>query len=158
MNLLDDELIQLVKDAESGDLQSQNELAARYATGDDIERSLVKAVEWYKKAAQEYHPDALYNLGLMTLRGEGTEENTEEALRLLNMAVDCGSPDACLVIAEALRLGDMGLSVDFEKSTRCYLKAARLGAVTGIREIGELLYAKKISSDQLSKIMREFQL
>ena len=34
-----------------------------------------KAIDWFKKAAQQGHHDAMFNLGIMTLQGEGVSKS-----------------------------------------------------------------------------------
>jgi uncharacterized protein len=148
----------LKRKAQRGDAMAQLSLAARFATGDDVKKDPKRAIYWYRKAAAASSPDGLYNLALMYLFGEGAPKDTNRAVRMLRRAADLGSVDACLVLAEAHEAEDLGLMQDYLKSAEYFLKASRLGAVTGIRRLGDLIAEKKVKSGELSNLMRTFKL
>ncbi|OQX44720.1 MAG: hypothetical protein B0D88_01905 [Candidatus Sedimenticola endophacoides] len=156
-SLSDEELDSLRQAAKDGDTGAQVELAARLATGDGVAQDLESAADLYKQAAEADSPEGFYNLALMTLFGEGVEKNLDEAVRLLFEAIDCGSSDACLVIAEAYETGKLCLSIDYEKAVIFYLKSALFGSIKGIRSIRDLLIDEKIDSILLSKVFLEFE-
>ena len=45
---------------------------------------------WYRKAAEQGHAHAQFNLGLMYSKGKGEEQNYEEAVKWYNKAADQG--------------------------------------------------------------------
>ena len=53
-----------------------------------------KAVYWYNKAAQQGHPRAQYNLGVMYLLGKGIYKSFEEAKPWLQLAYENGVDEA----------------------------------------------------------------
>ena len=53
-----------------------------------------KAVEWYRKAADQNEPAAQYSLGLMYDQGTGVQRNLSEATRWYRLAAKNGDPDA----------------------------------------------------------------
>ena len=53
-----------LKAAEQGLASAQYNLGCMYRDGHGVERSHVKAVEWFKKAAEQGDEDAMEELGL----------------------------------------------------------------------------------------------
>jgi len=53
-----------------------------FYNGKGVAQSYDKAVKWYRLAAAQGLPDALYNLGMCYEYGEGVPEDDHEALRL----------------------------------------------------------------------------
>ena len=148
--MIDDKAFEmLLSEAESGDVISQNSLAARYATGDGVDKDLDQTIYWYKKASLNDDPDAFYNLALMYLLGEGVDKDDKIARINLNEAIECGSSDACLVLAEAYENGNLfDLNIDFNKAAKFYLKATLFGSIKGLKGIASLIEQKKINSTQ----------
>ena len=46
-----------------------------YANGWGVDRNYSTAVQWYRKAAEEGHADAQYNIGRMYKNGWGVDRN-----------------------------------------------------------------------------------
>lgn len=153
-----EEISDLIRRAEEDDIDSQNELAARFATGDGIEKNQELAIHWYKKAAAQESFEAKYNLAMMYFFGEGVEKNIEKAKILLNDAACNGSSDACLVLGEAFELGNINCTIDYLIAARYYIEAIRLGSTKGIRCIGDLLIENKVDQKQLGILMKKYQL
>ena len=59
-----------------------------------------KAVEWYRKAADQGEPAAQFSLGLMYEQGTGVNRNLTEADRWYRLAAKNGDPDAKVVLAQ----------------------------------------------------------
>lgn len=53
-----------------------------------------EAVKWYKLAAEQGHPGAMYRLGMCYFNGIGIEQNDFEAFRCFKVASRAGYPDA----------------------------------------------------------------
>jgi hypothetical protein len=103
----------LLKAGELESLEAQRDLGALYATGDWTgPRDSVRAVEWYRRAAERGHPDAQYNLGFMCLIGEGVEANPNEGLRWLKRSADQGDECAIRLLADLYRNGKYGIPAD----------------------------------------------
>ncbi len=51
-------------------------------------------MEWFKKAADQGHPHASYNLAIGQLKGMHSHVDDEEAKRLIKHAADHGVPEA----------------------------------------------------------------
>ena len=53
-----------------------------YANGHGAPRDDTLAIEWYRKAVKQGHPNALYNLGRMYEDGRAVRQNFAKAYRL----------------------------------------------------------------------------
>jgi hypothetical protein len=51
-----------------------------YDIGEGVPENNAEAVNWYRKAADQGHAKAQFNLGLMYNNGEGVPENDAEAV------------------------------------------------------------------------------
>ncbi len=75
-----DEIFQdLIKQAKDGNAEVQYSVAKIYDEGFLIPRDFTKALEWYKKSAQNNYKDAQYTLGYLYCRGIGVEKNMKFA-------------------------------------------------------------------------------
>ena len=69
-----------------GDADAQNEIGEIYYVGEEVERDLDFAVFWFKEAVKKKHPDAMYNLGVCYVNGEGVEKNNVVGLGYIRQA------------------------------------------------------------------------
>jgi len=103
----------LLKAGELGSLEAQRDLGALYATGDWTgPRDSVRAIEWYRRAAERGHPDAQYNLGFMYLLGEGVQIDPQEGLKWLRRSADQEDECAIRLLADLYRDGKHGIAAD----------------------------------------------
>ena len=65
-----------------------------YYFGEGVSRDPVQAAAWFKKAAEQGHPDAQFNLGIIYLKGEGVAPNLTESVVWLKKAADQGEATA----------------------------------------------------------------
>ena len=86
-----DELMML---AQSGDDEAQNTLGELYYYGEDIETDYEQAVYWFKEAAKQQNPAALYNLGLCFLDGLGIEKDETKGIGFIKQSSKLGYKDA----------------------------------------------------------------
>ena len=92
-----------------------------------------EAIKWYRKAADQGNTDALVELGLCYLDGDGVEYSEEKGLTLLQEAADQGEAEALsymgnYYIGNDLEIADMeGSKEDIEKGITCYQQAAEKG-------------------------------
>lgn len=59
--------------------------------GDGVEKDLVRAAQWYRKAADSGHESAQYELALCYLYGDGVEESYDEAIYWLKAGSALGN-------------------------------------------------------------------
>ena len=82
-------------DAERGDADAQCYLAINYTYGwEGFEQNERSALHWFRLAAAQGHPDALYNLGFLHDVGDGVSQDPVEAQRLYTLAAAQGHVEA----------------------------------------------------------------
>jgi hypothetical protein len=69
----------LLKQAESGDVASQYQVAVNFDTGALIPRDFDKALKWYQRAAQNNHNESRFLLGYFYCRGLGVAKDAKLA-------------------------------------------------------------------------------
>lgn len=92
--------------AERGDAESQYGLAyLYYKAGSDpaivgVVQSYKLAAQWYRKAAQQGHTSAQYNMAVLHLQGEGVERDPVEAYAWLLHSSSAGHEPSLALIKE----------------------------------------------------------
>jgi hypothetical protein len=95
----------IVRAAEMGEAAAQDHLGYLYEQGFFGESDFARAVQWYRKAADQLFPNGQFHLGACYQLGNGVEQNWQEAARWFGLAAKMGHPEA----AECLQmLRDMG--------------------------------------------------
>jgi len=121
-------LAEILTDAQAGDPQAQYELAEAFATGDGAKEDLVLAHKYYAMASSNGHPDAIYELAWMNLKGEGMKSpNIRYAHRLFRRAAALGSTDSALVLGEGYLFQKSGLRRNKRGAVKYLLMALALG-------------------------------
>ena len=88
-------LLDLRAKAETGDAESQNQLGqAFYAGKRGVPEDPVEAVKWFRKAADQNHPAAQYNLAVGYERGDGVAKYEVEAYKWYLLAAKQGHSKA----------------------------------------------------------------
>jgi len=113
----------LEKSATQGYIPAQTTLA--YIL-DAAERDQ-QAFRWYQQAADRNDAAALFGLGGMYAKGEGTMKNPDKAGQLIKQAAQLDHVQALRVYAHALEHGQLGFDSEPHSAAEWYLKAARLG-------------------------------
>ncbi|MDY3137036.1 MAG: tetratricopeptide repeat protein, partial [Sodaliphilus sp.] len=67
-------IAELRQKAEKGDSVAQTMLGVEYMKGDQVEKDLDKAIEWWKKAAEKGYAEAEYKLGVCYHFGFGIKK------------------------------------------------------------------------------------
>ncbi len=80
--------------------EEQYKLGEKYFYGTGVERDYTKAIEWYKKSAEQGNARAQYQLGLMYFNGNGTDENKRKAIFWIKKAKDKGLKKAIKIWIE----------------------------------------------------------
>ncbi|XP_046334957.1 uncharacterized protein HI_1625-like [Haliotis cracherodii] len=91
--------------AHMGYATAQHQVGQRYLHGKGIDRHAGKAMEWFRKAADQGHPHASYNLAIGYLRGLKTDIKTGEAHTLIHHAASKGVSEAHKVLNEVCAKG-----------------------------------------------------
>lgn len=84
----------LMYSAQVGDAEAQNTLGEMYYYGDEIEKDWEQAVYWFKEAAKQRHPEAMFNLGRCFIGGEGVEADAARGNGFVKQAAALGSKAA----------------------------------------------------------------
>ncbi|KAL4230009.1 hypothetical protein ACF0H5_010397 [Mactra antiquata] len=78
-----------------GHAKSHFNLAVCYETGTGVKKDLKEAVRLYKLAAEDLHPQAMYNLGILYMDGtQHTPKHLNKGLELVTLAADFGLSEA----------------------------------------------------------------
>lgn len=109
------------------DINRQGLIAARAGRFD-------VAIDYFKKAAAQHHGGALNNLGMLTMRGQGTRANIPAAIRYFEQAADAGAAAAANNLAYMYRHG-VGVEPSRDQAIRWYQKGATLGSAEAQREL-----------------------
>lgn len=84
----------LLKRAEEGDAEAQNELGDCYYYGKKVGENRDLAFMWYMMAAKQGNPEAQFNVGWCYARGKGTEVDNEKAVEWYKKSAEHGNADA----------------------------------------------------------------
>lgn len=131
----DNELKQLINQAEHGNRVSQYQLGLRYETGNGIEQDPKKAAEWYLLSAQNGYPEAQNSIGNGYLNGYGVEVDNSEAVRWYLSAATQGNGDAQNNMGWCYEYG-IGVDADIKEAVRWYRMAAEQGNPLGQNNLG----------------------
>ena len=83
-----DELSEIERLANQGDVDAQTLLGVMYYDGDGVEQDDVKAAYWTGKAAEQGEAGAQYLLGVMYYNGQGVTQDKQKGCRLYRAAAD----------------------------------------------------------------------
>lgn len=98
-------LIQMA--AVDGDANAQDRLGIMYSKGIGVPQNFVRAEKWFIKAANQRHPDALFNLSVLYRVGpNGVEPDEAKAGSFAAQAVQAGYLQARCELQELIRMAD----------------------------------------------------
>lgn len=112
--------------AQKGYRQAQYDIGCWYYSADafvNFERRWDLALDFFKRAADQNHPAALYSLGIMYRDGEGVPTNLDDAYSYFKRAADLGIPSAQYEIGHWFYNGNRIFPRDFTQA-RQYFKLA----------------------------------
>ena len=116
--------------AETGDPESQFELARLYDEGDGVDENNATAVDWYRKAAEQSYAKAQGYLSEMYFLGEGVEVDDEQGVYWARKAADQGDALGQNNVGFGYESG-RGLTMDKSKAVDWYRKSAEQGLAMG---------------------------
>ena len=101
---------------------------AQYVIGLEFDQAkkYKKAIPWYRRAAENKLPIAIFNLGMMYFNGDGVEENWPIAFEWLHKAAMCGYPASQFMVGLMYGRGQ-GVSENMFKAHKWMIIAARNG-------------------------------
>ncbi len=90
----EDKAAKLLKDAEAGNPEAQFKLGGMYLAGRNLPQDLVKAAEWYHRAAVQGHAEAQFIFAGMYALGCGVPKDPAKAAEWTQKAAVQGDSDA----------------------------------------------------------------
>ena len=73
---------------------AQYKLGVMYKNGRGVQQDNAKAVEWYRKAAEQGHANAQYKLGVMYKNGSGVQQDNAMVVEWYSKAAEQGHANA----------------------------------------------------------------
>ena len=132
----EEEVRELLRRAEAGEAEAQNELSICYGRGNGVKQDYTEAFRWAMAAAKQGYADAEHTVGTCYLQGKGVEPNIEEGCKWILMAADKGDVTACSTIAGLYITGEGGVELNYEKGIKYMRRAAEKGDVQAYRTLG----------------------
>lgn len=108
-------LRELVRKAEAGNTLAQYELATVFANGFLGEKYHEDSFYWYMKAALRGHIGAMWNAGLLLVKGLGVESTLEAGLHLIQLAATKQCLEAIHFLSDAYQRGLHGVPRNRQK-------------------------------------------
>ncbi len=139
----------LLRQADSGDVNSQFILAKKYYIGQGVVQDYDEAAKWYAKAADQNYAKAQYELGTMYDNGQGVSQNYNEAIKWYAKAAEQGNAKAMHSLGLMYNKGH-GVGQDYEETIKWFTKAAEQGNTDAQFDLG-LMYNKGQEVRQDSK-------
>ena len=126
------------KNADSGDLASQIELAFMYKEGKGVHPSFTNTLKYFAMAARKNHPEALFFLAECQDRGKGVPLSPENAFQNYLKAAKQGHIEANIAVAHFYELG-RAVFKDLSKAIYFYEFAVSKGSVEARQKLENLL-------------------
>ena len=96
-----------------------------YLYGENVEKSMTKAVEWFKKAALQNDDEAQYQLGCYYYFGDGVKQDYSKAVEWFIRAADNENVEACQFLGHCYYKG-LGVRKNHRKALEWFVKAHNL--------------------------------
>lgn len=107
---------------------------------EEVKLDCGKAVEWFKKAAEQGYIIAQRELGLMYKKGCGVNQNVTEAVNWYKKAAEQGDVVAQNALGMMYRYYNSGVEQDSYKAFELFKKAANQGYAVAQNNIGEMIF------------------
>jgi len=123
--------------AEAGDAEAQYKFAYTFSNKSDTNGAQEK-IQWLKKAAEQGHPKASFDLGICYTYGKGVAQDTTESLKWHRKAAALGISESCSFLGYQYKYG-FGVPKDVTEAAKWYRQGANRDGLARI-QLG-LLYA-----------------
>ena len=127
----------LLEKAKAGDAIAQVQLGVAFYEGHEIEKSDLKAVEWFKKSAENKNALGEALLGMCYKHGDGVDQDFKKAFQLFNKSAKKGNLMGQFGMGLCYTVGD-GVTEDKKEGLRWILKAANRGYEPAVQTINNL--------------------
>ncbi len=101
---------------------------------------LVQASKWYRKAAEQGHTEAQYEIGYRYSMGLGVPRDVVEAAKWYRKAAEQGHTEAQYTIGRRYHRGKPGVLQDYVQAAKWYREAAEKGYALSQEGLGILYY------------------
>ena len=117
----------MLQRAEEGDANAQNSVGGAFAMGDGVVEDDEAAYRWLRKAAEQGHAAAQYNLFLLSTQKRDSENTLEAPVKWLQRAANQGVLQAQFRLAEVYRQSRVKHKKRRERAAMYYAMAAKQG-------------------------------
>jgi len=138
--------------AEQGDVWYQTELALMHHNGQGVPQNYAKAIEWYRKAADQDFAKAQANLGVMYGKGQGVPRDYGIAISWFRKAAEQGNSLAQHNLGLMYGKGQ-GVPQDYVEAYAWESLAANSGHQTAAKNRANI--AGKLSPEALNRARRQ---
>ena len=115
-----------------------------YSKGHGVHQSDKEAVTWYRKAADQGHVNAQFNLGVKYVNGQGVPKSDKEALKWYQKAANQGHIGAKAAFERLkLKQKDSAASVPASPSTGCANCGISTANLRGCSRCKAIFYCSK---------------
>lgn len=98
-------------------------------------KNIREAAKWYRKAAEQGHPEAQYALSSCYASGEGVTKDEKESIKWLRKAAEGGHAVGQVTLG-LMYLGGMGVAEDAREGVKWYRMAANQGLAWAQLQLG----------------------
>jgi len=127
----------LLEKAKAGDAIAQVQLGVAFYEGHEIEKSDLKAVEWFKKSAENENALGEALLGMCYKQGDGVDQDFKKAFQLFSKSAKKGNLVGQFGLGLCFTVGE-GVTEDKKEGLRWILKAANRGFEPAVQTINNL--------------------
>jgi TPR repeat protein len=117
-----------------------------------------QAAAMYRELAAAGDAKAQYNLGLMYARGDGVQENPQEAVKWYRMSAEQGFVEAQYALGVIYFSRDGGVAMDYDEAIKWYRKAAEQGHVRSQLNLGIVYLRGDVVSQDIPQALKWFGL
>ncbi|XP_014662812.1 PREDICTED: protein sel-1 homolog 3-like isoform X2 [Priapulus caudatus] len=140
----------LIHQAQRGVVNASQDLARFYYWGTNgLRRNMQAALEYYKKAAQTKDPEALYNYGILHMKGHGTKKDLGKAMGYIAESAAHGNPAALATIGWHALINEKNMT----KAAAYLQKATKMGNPEAANNLGYMYDAGLIPGHPASKVI-----
>ncbi len=138
-----------MKVAEQGGAEGQNNVGYLYERGLGVKQSFTEAQTWYTLAASQGLPIAMYNLAMLTYKGDINNRDTRKSVEWLKKADEAGHAPSSYMLGVMYMRGE-GIFKNVDKAFELFLKAAKKGSVRGQYMVGYIYQSGMLDEDDQS--------
>ena len=118
--------------AESGDAEAQYNIGWMYLNGYGLAINDSLALEWWQRAADQGHVDAIFSMAMLYSLGEGqVKKDMDRAIDLYLLAAEDGHEDARMIIRSMLQRNDRAIRDRKQQIVNTY--GSMLGTLKQVR-------------------------